>query len=234
MHDLRQQAAQPQFKYIAPALRGKSSGCRYECPNCKGKKSISSPLCRACSTASKRSPIDETVYWIDGSPCRRIPLNNSQYALVDSDLYDYLMQWRWRCYSYRSDRPLYVVTRTKSTLSSEFKDAKMHHLILGIPSSIQVDHRNRNALDNRRGNLRHCTSAENVFNRGIRCDNTSGYIGVKLRGRRYAAAINFDRKRISLGCFATAEEAARVRDTAALRFHGKFAVLNFPEAINAL
>src|SRR3954471_10677466 len=54
----------------------------------------------------------------------------------------------------------------------------MHREILGAPVGAQVDHKNRNKLDNRRCNLRIATSSENIVNSSLRKDNTTGYRGV--------------------------------------------------------
>lgn len=52
----------------------------------------------------------------------------------------------------------------------------LHRLIM--VSAREVDHVNRNKLDNRRLNLRDCDRATNVRNTKIRSDNTSGHRGI--------------------------------------------------------
>jgi hypothetical protein len=46
------------------------------------------------------------------------------------------------------------------------------------PDGMEVDHRNRNKLDDRASNLRWLTHTENNLNKGLRADNTSGVTGV--------------------------------------------------------
>lgn len=53
----------------------------------------------------------------------------------------------------------------------------MHRLLLDPPASAQVDHVNRDKLDNRRANLRVATRSQNQGNAGLRSDNTSGFRG---------------------------------------------------------
>lgn len=227
MPDLNEQVAQPLIEYIPPKLRGTSQGSRYKCPSCGLAKALYSPLCRSCSTASLRSPVDEQIYVVGGEECRRIPLNDNRYAIVDVALYDFLMQWRWRCYTYRADVPLYVVTKAKSGINENFRGVKMHHIILGIPSSQHVDHINRDELDNRRSNFRLSDPWIDACNRGKRRDNTIGFTGVRKNGNRYAALIGYKGRRIWIGSFSTAEEAAIARDVEARRLHGEYASLNF-------
>lgn len=82
-----------------------------------------------------------------------------------------------------------------------------------------IDHINRNRLDNRIANLREATRAENLRNTEIRNSNQSGVKGVSLRslrnGRRpnkaWVASIMVNGKRKHLGHFFTVAEAAKAR-----------------------
>ena len=56
----------------------------------------------------------------------------------------------------------------------------------------------------------------------------TGYNGVYKRGKRYLAQIAIDRKRRSLGTFATAKEAALSFDQAIIKHKQKSSRLNFP------
>jgi hypothetical protein len=109
----------------------------------------------------------------------------------------------------------------------------MHRYILGmgIGDRRTVDHINGDPLDNRRSNLRICTRHENMANRGPGIRNNSGFKGVYLNQikTRWNAEIRAKGGHKHIGCFATAEEAARAYDTAARAIHGEFAYLNFPE-----
>lgn len=97
----------------------------------------------------------------------------------------------------------------------------------------QMDHINRDPLDNRRENLRPATQAQNMRNRGAnKLKKRSCYKGVGFRPdlvqRPWTAHIQREHKAHWLGYYATEEEAARAYDKAALELFGEFAYLNFP------
>lgn len=88
-----------------------------------------------------------------------------------------------------------------------------------------IDHRDRNKGNDRWKNLRPATRSQNHFNRSAYRNNTSGFKGVSCdRARQqFAADIRANGKRIRLGRFPTAEEAAAAYQNAATREHGEFA-----------
>lgn len=90
---------------------------------------------------------------------------------------------------------------------------KFHVLIMGKKDGLVIDHINRNALDNRRVNLRFVTQHANTTNQGLRKNNTSGCTGVKFRKdtKRWSASIMLDGKSIALGCYDTKDEAIAAR-----------------------
>jgi HNH endonuclease/AP2 domain len=90
------------------------------------------------------------------------------------------------------------------------------------PSSL-IDHENGDRDDNRISNLREANVNQNVHNSKKPINNTSGFKGVSLAYGRWQARIAVGRKRISLGCFSTASEAALAYEKAAQKYHGEFA-----------
>lgn len=89
------------------------------------------------------------------------------------------------------------------------------------PSTI-VDHRDGDGLNNRWANFRAATPAQNAANARIRKDNTVGLKGVTLRGSRYVVRIQANKRRISVGSFRTAQEAALAYREAAETHHAEF------------
>lgn len=108
------------------------------------------------------------------------------------------------------------------------RDVSMHRIILNAPAGVYVDHINGNGLDNRRSNLRLCTFADNIRNRGKLKDGTSQYKGVHrlTNSIRWCARITHDGRTMSLGCYASELSAARAYDRAAILKHGEFARTN--------
>jgi hypothetical protein len=103
----------------------------------------------------------------------------------------------------------------------------MHRLIRGSRAGKQVDHRNLNTLDNRRGNLRDATHGQNQQNKSTKTE--SGIKGVcRRRNGRWGARIRSNRYLHYLGTFDTPTEAGKAYDRAAKRLFGEFARLNFP------
>jgi len=95
-----------------------------------------------------------------------------------------------------------------------------------VPKGYQVDHINRNTLDDRLKNLRKVTASQNCFNRESR--GTVSFKGVsKIATNKFRARITRYGKVKSLGVFPTAHEAALAYDEACKRLHGKFGLLNF-------
>ena len=91
-----------------------------------------------------------------------------------------------------------------------------------------VDHIDGDKLNNRRENLRLCNSSENSFNRDLPAHNSSGYKGVSRNTyqdgpKPWQASITVNRKKIYLGSYATAADAARAYEQAARHHAGQFA-----------
>jgi DNA polymerase-1 len=160
----------------------------------------------------------------------RIPLTQGKYAIVDPDDYRRLSKYKW----YVVGRPgsQYAV-RSHTTKNAKRSAIYMHREVIKAPDDFFADHINRNSLDNRKANLRPATRAQNVQNRTKfrKGKYSSKYKGVTWNcgHRLWQVDIKFNGNHIFLGSFESEVRAAKAYDRAAKRYHGEFAVLNFPE-----
>lgn len=145
-----------------------------------------------------------------------ITLTQGYFAIVDDEDFDFINSIKWH---YRNEG--YAATTAAG------KNITMHRFLLDAKPGECVDHLNRNGLDNRRCNIRIATYSQNQWNRGLACNNTTGFKGVcTTHNGRFRAHLKVNRKDYHLGTFATAEEAACLYDVAVVEYHGAFAVTN--------
>jgi hypothetical protein len=149
-----------------------------------------------------------------------------KFALVDDEDYDYLNQYPWYIDAHGYAFSRFWNKNTKRTEGVGF----MHRLLL--TNGNKVDHINGNKLDNRRENLRYCTSDQNMYNRRKHSKATSRYKGVFFEKalNKWRACIRFNKKLIYLGSFIDENEAALAYNKKAEELFGEFACLN--EVIN--
>lgn len=91
----------------------------------------------------------------DSGP-RTIDLGAGLAAIVDYDMFKFLMQYKWRAVKYH--RCWYA--RVDRSHNSNRFSVSMHRLIANTPSDMVCHHRNRNSLDNRRANLINVTKED--------------------------------------------------------------------------
>jgi hypothetical protein len=88
-----------------------------------------------------------------------------------------------------------------------------------------LDHINGNAADNRPENLRECSHTQNLYNRKLNANNSSGIKGVHHRkdNGKWRAYLTVEGKLLRFGEFETKAEATQVIREARERLHGEFA-----------
>jgi hypothetical protein len=153
-----------------------------------------------------------------GETMKKIELTRGKVTIVDDDDFERLSQWKW-FYHHEG----YAV-RNMTIASGKQKIILMHREILGTPNGMDSDHINGNKLDNRRINLRICTTSQNLANQDIRSDNISGRKGVcwDEHNRKWRAYIMTNCKQKNLGRFADIEDATKAYEKAATEYFGEF------------
>jgi hypothetical protein len=109
-------------------------------------------------------------------------------------------------------RRMFYVSGHPPRNGGKMTNIMLHRWILGVKDqALQVDHYDLNPLNNTDENLRVVTQAQNLQNRSVQANNTSGYRGVCLHKKtgKWQATCRINGKQVYLGLFATKEEAAR-------------------------
>ncbi len=123
-------------------------------------------------------------------------------AFVDDEDYEMVSAHRWGLGGHG-----YATTSTPKS-----RMVYMHRLIAGTPVGMETDHLNRNKLDNRRSNLKICTRAENMLNRGPqrrRGQLTRGWVRrIRVKDNEYYMGVfKYQRKKYQTTTCSTREQA---------------------------
>ena len=158
-----------------------------------------------------------------------IVFENTEYgkrvAIIDAEDWEKIKHIKWRIRW--NDNYL------SGWISGEKRDVRLHRFLLDAPDHLDVDHINRNPLDNRRENIRLATRTQNMANRGPNSTNPVGLKGVKItKSGFFSARISWRKEdgsptaTVDPKYYTTPEEAARSYNRMALERWGAFAGLN--------
>ena len=171
----------------------------------------------------KRTKYDPNEIIIKGDIAEIILYNNKceevARTIIDAEDVERVNGYKWHM-----NGQGYAATRPKGEI------IKLQHLITNVSANYnnQIDHKDRDRLNNRKSNFRFCTQADNAKNSTMPTNNTSGFKGVSWlkNNKKWRARITLDNELISLGLFKDILNAARAYNKAALKYHGEFACLN--------
>jgi hypothetical protein len=182
-------------------LRG-SIGCK----NCYLIKKV-----RSCTISRLESKFKGIV---QPKEYKLIPLTEGLVTKVDNNVFKKVSKYTWHLSAG------YVRNNKLGSLS---------RFILKCESDFEVDHKNRDKLDNRIRNLRLSNRCQNTQNMNGYI-KTSIYKGVHKRkkSKKWTASIRSNNQRYHIGTFHDELEAAKAYDKKAKELHREFAVLNFP------
>lgn len=149
---------------------------------------------------------------------KEINLTKNKVAFVDDEDFEWLNKFNWCAYKNSRGYEYYAVRVVN-------KEAiQMHRLIMNTPNTLIVHHIDHNGLNNQKNNLRNCTQSQNHYATKL---YTKTYRGVNLTpGGKWTARIAIQGKKLYLGTFDTAEEAAIAYNINALILLGEFAPIN--------
>ncbi len=160
-------------------------------------------------------------------------------AWVDQEDHSFALSFSWYpCRTSSESGAVYAKAHTKDTAEGGRRTFSLHRLIatrMGIPTKpgVEIDHADQNELNDCRSNLRAANHGQNMANRHLQKNNSSGARGVvwSKRRQRWIAEIKLGngKKRV-LGSFTDLNAAAAAYNVAAVERFGEFARLN-PEHV---
>jgi hypothetical protein len=156
-----------------------------------------------------------------GNPMQ-IPLTPHGIALVDEEDFECVNRYKWRL------QPNGYVARTEHKSNSCLY---LHRFLMNAQPGTEVDHRDRDPLNNQKENLRFATSTQQKRNTRKRTGATSRFKGVcwDKQKSKWMVRIYVNSKPVFLGYRDDEIVAARLYDSEAKKQFGGYANLNFTE-----
>lgn len=156
---------------------------------------------------------------------RRIKLTQGKWATVDDEDYERLSKYAWHV-----EKSGYAARVAKKSDGKKGM-VYMQQDILRVPPNTWIGRvRNDRRRNNRKSNLRVSNASFSQANRLRQKNNTTGFKGVEKLKVKWRAQIVVNYRKLHLGCYLTAEEAALAYDRGARKYFGEFARLNFPQS----
>lgn len=158
-----------------------------------------------------------------------IELSQGKVAVVSNRDFTRLNQFSWHVWRPLNAPHLAYAARKIRKKDGRYSKAFMHREVLCAPPGMEVDHRNRDGLDNRRRNLRLATASQNQANsRQHRDAQSSRFKGVTWHkgSQKWQSSIQFQKHRFYLGWFVSEIDAALAYNRKAIALFGSYARLN--------
>lgn len=149
-------------------------------------------------------------------------------VIIDKEDYERIKLRKWHaCQKNKNKHSAYIVSERNKYDINLPKKILLHAFILGIYGK-EIDHKNRNPLDNRKENLRLATHKQNCRNSTIARNNKSGFKGVHYRedANMFRVKIEVDGKQVYGGYYKYAVNAAKKYNKMAIEYFGEYANIN--------
>jgi hypothetical protein len=147
---------------------------------------------------------------------KHIPLTRGRFATVDDGDYEELSRKKW--YFLKSNRSGSCDGYAARGIRVNGKKCLelMHRALMGASIGQEVDHRDRDGLNNTRENLRMATRSENQSNRRLFSNNRLGYRGIRMSksGKRFVACVYKNHTQKYLGSFESIADALHAQSMA--------------------
>lgn len=142
--------------------------------------------------------------------------NTTGETIIDTIEFEKVTKYKW-CFDGR-----YAISTTVRPY------LRLHSLILGKKKGFEIDHINRNPLDNRKENLRFVTKTQNQANKTTSKKSSSKYKGVSWnkKDQQWVVFISIKGKSKYLGMSKDEKTAAEKYNQAAKELFGEYANLN--------
>jgi hypothetical protein len=139
---------------------------------------------------------------------KELRLSKEETVLLDNEDFLRISKYTW-------ELVCGYASRMQKLSSGKWKRIILHREVINAPNGKEVDHIDRNKLNNQKSNLRLANRFINNRNFPLRCDNKSGYAGVCWNNERKGWTVYVGRKRI--GIYKDKNEAIQERKKAVLR-----------------
>lgn len=141
---------------------------------------------------------------------KKLRIGRSHFVLIDNSDFERLSQYKWAMYQGYAAREMVVSVNPRVR-----KIIKMHREILGFPD-FDIDHINRNKLDNRKLNLRKTNKSANGHNRGAQINSKTKIKGVcfDTRTNKWRAYLTINKKQVYSHLFKDQQQATLARQQA--------------------
>jgi hypothetical protein len=186
------------------------------------KKCVKNNTNVSCGCKRNYDKKKKNKYEIINEQITHVYYNDNDFFIIDTDCINKIKKYYWNVNPFTG----YIYTQIGNRKNR--KHLCLHRLLMDCKDSQKdIDHINRNKLDNRLLNMRICDHKDNCKNSSIRSDNTSGVRGVSFNKghNKWKAEINANKHYYFLGYFDRFEDAVEARKQGEIKYHKAYAAI---------